>query len=236
MDMSIEMDEMLSNLEQLEEMETALLEPEIIVEPEVGEVMVFGDPFEVGQNLDDCQGDNEFNAKGNCGLLTVTNMLRLHGLDVTESDVTKFALENGLCLNDIWMDPYSRGGTTVMDRQEILARYGIESSFTFDTYGAGSLSEIARYVEQGHGVNISVNAGYAWDSPASIGDGCSNHSILVTGTAYDPYTGEFKGLYVCDSGLTQQDSKAYFLSAERLQDCYVDVYGACMLVTDQPIR
>ena len=64
--MSVEMDETLSDLEQIEETEMALLEPEIIVELEVGEVMVFGDPFEVGQNLDDCQGDNEFNAKGNC--------------------------------------------------------------------------------------------------------------------------------------------------------------------------
>ena len=233
--MSVEMDETLSDLEQIEETEMALLEPEIIVELEVGEVMVFGDPFEVGQNLDDCQGDNEFNAKGNCGLLTITNMLRLGGFDITESDVTKFALENGLCTDGVWMDPYSRGGTTVMNRQEILACYGIESSFTFDTYEAGGLSEIARYVEQGYGVNISVNAGYAWDSPSNIGDGSSNHSILVTGTAYDPNTGELKGLYVCDSGLTQQDSKAYFLSADRLQDCYVEVPGACMLVTDQPI-
>lgn len=123
-----------------------------------------------------------------------------------------------------------------MQRQEILARYGIESSYTFDIYGAGSLNEIARYVEQGHGVNISVNAGYAWNSPMNISDGSINHSILVTGTAYDPDTGELKGLYVCDSGLTQQDSKAYFLSVERLQDCYVDAPGACMLVTNQPIR
>ena len=234
--MSIEMDEMLADLEQIEETEATLLEPEIVTEPEAGEVMVFGDPFEVGQNLDDCQGDNEFNAKGNCGLLTITNMLRLGGFDVTENDVTKFALENGLCADGIWMAPYNRGGTTVMDRQEILAHYGIESSYTFDTYGAGSLNEIARYVEQGYGVNISINAGYAWDSPANIGDGASNHSILVTGTAYDPNTGELKGLYVCDSGLTRQDSKAYFLSTDRLQDCYVGVYGACMLVTDQPIR
>lgn len=234
--MLIETGEMPGDLEQIVETEAALLEPEIVVEVEVGEIMVFGDPFEVGQNLDDCQGDNEFDAKGNCGLLTITNMLRLGGFDVTESDVTKFALENGLCADGIWMDPYSRGGTTVLNRQEILARYGIESRFTFDTYEAGSLSEIAHYVEQGYGVNISVNAGYAWDSPSNIGDGSSNHSILVTGTAYDPDTGEFKGLYVCDSGLTQQDSKAYFLSAERLQDCYMDAPGACMLVTDQPIR
>ena len=234
--MSLEMDETLSNLEQIVESEAALLEPEIVFEPEVGEVMVFGDPFEVGKNLDDCQGDNEFNVKGNCGLLTITNMLRLGGFHITESDVTKFALENNLCTDGVWMDPYSRGGTTVMNRQEILTRYGIESSFTFDTYEAGGLNEIARYVEQGYGVNISVNAGYAWDSPSNIGDGSTNHSILVTGTAYDPNTGELKGLYVCDSGLTQQDSKAFFLSTNRLQDCYVEARGACMLVTDQPIR
>ena len=234
--MSVEMNETLTNLEQIEETEMAQLEPEIIFEPEVGEVMVFGDPFEVGQNLDDCQGDNEFNAEGNCGLLTITNMLRLGGFDITESDVTRFALENDLCVDGVWVDPYSRGGTTVMDRQEILARYGIESSYTFDTHEAGGLNEIARYVEQGYGVNISVNAGYAWDSPSNIGDGSSNHSILVTGTAYDPYTGELKGFYVCDSGLTQQDSKAYFLSVDRLQNCYVDALGASMLVTNQLIR
>lgn len=62
--MSIEIDEMLIDLEQLEETEAALLEPEIIMEPKVGEVMVFGDPFEVGQNLDDCQGITSSMRKG----------------------------------------------------------------------------------------------------------------------------------------------------------------------------
>ena len=233
--MSNGIDEMLDDLEQIEEMEAPLLEPEIIMESEVGEVMVFGDPFGIGQNLDDCQGDNEFGVMGNCGLLTITNMLRLSGSDVTEDDVTKFALENHLCSDGMPMDP-NRGATDVSNIQEILAHYGIESSYTFDTYEAGSLNEIARYVEQGHGVNISVNAGYAWDFPEAIGDGFANHSVLVTGTAYDPYTGELKGLYVCDSGLTQEDSKAYFLSAERLKDCYVDAPGTHMLVTNQPIR
>lgn len=234
--MSIAEDEVGLDLEQIEKTEAVLLEPEMITEPEVGEVLVFGDPYEVGKNLDDCQGDNEFDAEGNCGLVTITNMLRLGGYEITENDVTKYALENGLCSAGRWMDSSSRGGTTVIERQEILAHYGIESRYISDTHGASSLNEVARYVEQGHGVNISVNAGYAWDSPLYIGDGSSNHSVLVTGTAYDPHNGELKGFYVCDSGLTDRDSKAYYLSVERLQDCYVDAPGACMLVTNEPIR
>ena len=65
--MSVEMDETLSNLEQIEETEMALLEPEIIFEPEVGEVMVFGDPFEVGQSLDDCRVITSSMRKGTAG-------------------------------------------------------------------------------------------------------------------------------------------------------------------------
>lgn len=59
---------------------------------------------------------------------------------------------------------------------------------------------------------------------------------MVTGTVRDPETGALKGLYVCDSGLTDRESSAMFLSVEVLQDAYLDAGGTSALVTDNPIR
>jgi probable rRNA maturation factor len=52
---------------------------------------------------------------------------------------------------------------------------------------------------------------------------------------FDPETGELRGLYVCDSGMTGESS-AVFLSVEKLKDAYLNANGASVLVTDNPIR
>lgn len=217
-------------------LEGSALEPVIYETPEAGEVLVYGDPFEIGQSLDDMQGDNIYNAGGDCGLVTVTNMLRMAGVEVTEDEVVGNAINMGLCQYSEFNNPEDNGGTTAFDRQSLLRLYGINASIYEDKNGDASLDSIADYVESGHGVNISINAGYAWDDPSFIGDGSSNHSITVTGTARDPETGELKGLYVCDSGLTDCDSSAMFLSVDTLQECYIDTYGSTVLVTNDEIR
>ena len=58
----------------------------------------------------------------------------------------------------------------------------------------------------------------------------------MTGAAWDPDTGALKGLFVCDSGLTNEPSAARFLSAEVLQDAYLDAPGCTALVTTESIR
>lgn len=222
--------------QDMESIEGALLEPQIMDTPEAGEVLVSGDPFEIGENLDDLQGDNIYNFGGCCGLVTVSNLLTMAGFESTEDEVIGRAISMNLCYYDVFGDPAENGGTNVYQRQALLRSYGISSTVFSSTTQGGSLDAIADYVEAGHGVNISVNAGYAWDNPDCIGDGSSNHSIVVTGTARDPETGELKGLYVCDSGLTDRDSDSMFLSVDVLQDAYLDAPGTSVLVTNDPIR
>ncbi len=222
--------------QDVESIEGALLEPQIMDIPEAGEVLVSGGPFEIGENLDDCQGDNIYNFGGCCGLVTVSNLLTMAGFESTEDEVIGRAISMNLCYYDVFDDPANNGGTNVFQRQALLQSYGISSTVFPSTMLGGSLDAIADYVEAGHGVNISVNAGYAWDNPDCIGDGSSNHSIVVTGTVRDPETGELKGLYVCDSGLTDRDSDSMFLSVDVLQDAYSDAPGTSVLVTNDPIR
>lgn len=214
----------------------AVLEPMYYEDPEIGEILVYGDPFEVGVDLDDNQGDNIYNIQGDCGLVSVTNILRMNDVNVSEDEVVGRALDLGLCTYSEFNSPDVNGSTTVYERLQLLQSYGVNASVFENKNGDASLESIAEYVENGHGVNISINAGYAWDDPGAVGDGSSNHSIIVTGTARDPETSELKGLYVCDSGLTDQNSSAVFLSMDKLEKCYVDAYGSTVLVTDDEIR
>ena len=208
------------------------LEPQLMEVPGMGEVLVGGNPYEIADKLDDNQGDNVLNALGDCGLVSVTNIAIQAGIDITEDDVVIAAVGNGLCSFSTDDDPCRNGGTSVYDRQILLDALGIPTTI----YGAEELDpdQIAELVEAGHGVNISVNAGYAWDDPDYIDNGASNHSIMVTGTVRDPESGELLGLVVCDSGLPGESS-AVVLSVDTLGDAYTDALGASALVTDQPI-
>lgn len=214
----------------------SVLEPELYEVSGMGDVIVTGDPYELGESLDDCQGDNEFNFRGDCGLVSVTNMLRMAGIEATEDEVVGRAIDLGLVQYSEFNSPEDNGGTTADDRSLLLKSYGINCTFTDDKSGLGSLESIADLVENGHGVNIAINAGYAWNDPSAVGDGVSNHSIIVTGTARDAQTGELKGLYVCDSGLTDKESGSLLLTVDELNECYVDVPFSSALITDDEIR
>ena len=135
-------------------------------------VLVYGDPVETGEKLDDLQGDNYYDFQGDCGLVSVANLLE----------------------------------------------------------------SLADYVESGRGVNLGLNAGYAWGDPNYIQDGVANHSVVLTGTCRDPETGELKGFFLCDSGAPNGSGEAMYLSVEQMEQAYLNAYGATALVTDQPIR
>lgn len=219
-----------------EDLDAVSLEPELMEVPGVGEVLVGGDPFDIGTRLDDEQGDNFYNFRGDCGLVSVLNLLTMAGIETNEDEVVGRAIIMGRCQYSPLNDPERNGGTTVLDRKVMLESYGIPASI-LDGHGPGGSPEmLAQLATAGYGVNIAVNGGYIWDNPAAIGDGSVNHSVVVTGGAWDKNTGEFKGLFVCDSGLVGQKSEAIFLSAETLQDAYVNANGGFALVTERPIR
>lgn len=220
---------------QIQETEAKCLEPQIVDVPGVGPVEVKGNPFELENDLDYSQGDNLFNVMGDCGLVSVINILAEAGISISEDAIVALALTNNLCLYDAWNSPEENGGTTYLDRQTLLAAFGIETEVYKGSSSQASLEVMADKIEAGHGVNISVNAGYALDQPSAIGDGSSNHSIIVTGTARDPQTGELKGFYVCDScGL--YDTGAVFMSVDKMKDCFTTVPYSSVIYTKEPIR
>ncbi len=207
--------------------------PEEVDIPEVGSALVYGEPFDISDSLDDHQGDNIYNAHGNCGLVSVMNIVRMSGREMDEDDIITKAASTGNC---IWASsPEDKGGTNYIMRSRLLNDCGIPNT----VMPHASLETIAGYVEAGHGVNINVNAGYAWDKPEHIGAAngivSTNHSIVVTGTARSS-SGELLGMYVCDSGLTDRPSAAYFMPKDKLMNAYVNAYGAAAVITNNPIR
>lgn len=207
--------------------EASLAEPEIVDVPEIGEAYVYGNPFEAAEVMCGEQGNNELMAEGDCGIVSVANIVRLSGDEVSENDAVLQAYDLGIV--DPHDVPAERGGTTVMERQALLKSYEIESSIL----GTVDLDLVAKYVEGGYGVNMSVNAGKAWGIPEYIGNpDRPNHSIILTGTVRDMETCKLRGFYVCDSG-TGENVK--FMSVEQLEEAYTKSNGQ-LLVTNEPIR
>ncbi|MBR2257709.1 MAG: hypothetical protein IJ899_10365 [Blautia sp.] len=212
--------------------ETQALEPERVQIPEIGDVLVCGNLFDLADRLDDIQGDNILNAQGDCGVVSVVNIARLCGISCDENDAIVKAVQLRLCNYSTALDSADNGGTNVYQRKALLAEYGISSTvFMGDELAP---EQIARLVETGHAVNLGVNAGYAWGNADYINDGSSNHSIIVTGSARNPETHELVGLFVCDSGYPGK-SNAVFLPLGVLEDAYTNAPGSSALVTDRPV-
>ena len=221
-----------NELEQGDAAEAKALEPERVEVPGVGEVLVGGCPFEVEDQLDDHQGDNFLNAGGDCGVVSVVNIARLFGVNCTEDDAILKAVQNRLCEYSTANDAADNGGTSYLNRQALLAEYGI-STTAFEGKRL-SPEQIARLAEAGHLVNLSANAGYLWGDPDYIDDGSSNHSVVVTGSARDPETHELVGLFICDSGVPGKSS-AVFVPVDVLDRAYTRAPGSTALVTDRPM-
>ena len=56
---------------------------------------------------------------------------------------------------------------------------------------------IAFYVEHGHGIIASVDAGILWGRASDYGKG---HAIVVYGTIHSNVSGKLIGFVVCDTG------------------------------------
>ncbi len=203
--------------------------------PGVEPAFVYADAYEVADMLDDNQGDNSYDAEGNCGLVSTSNVLTLCGIEADEERITGQAIENKLCNYSPFLPPESRGGVNDAQMIELFRMNGVEATAFPAQSEEGSCEAVAQYVEEGHGVAIGINAGYAWQSLAGVDDGSANHEITVTGTVRDE-NGELQGFIVCDSGLIGEDSSARFMSLETMEDAYEDVPGASVVVTTEALR
>lgn len=161
----------------------------------------YNTPVETGKTLDSEQGKTVLPVEflGTCGLVSCVNILRLAGrTETTEEEVVSFALQFSLCHASL--EPESNGGTNFVQRQSILQCFGLESDLV-----PPSIEAIAKYVSEGRGVIISVDAGMLWQNPRFLN---GLHAIVVTSVKLDA-EGRLMGFYICDSGSGNDDSARY---------------------------
>lgn len=145
------------------------------------------------------QGDNPYDVRGDCGLVSSRDVLLQFGIHVSEADVVKFAVENHICAYDVSKPSENRGGTGTQAIVEVLHHYGVEAH---GEYG-GSIEQLATNIMTGRGVIIGVESSVIWpegEQPGFRPTGKADHAITVTGVAIDQASGTILGFYVNDSG------------------------------------
>lgn len=193
--------------------------------PNGDEALICGKP-ERYRELNHLQGDNPFGFQGTCGLVSCEDVLKQFGVQTSEAEVVRHAIEHGLCSTD-GGDVTQMGGTTMRDQAQILTDFGVPASEA----SGRSLDDLALTIESGRGVIIEVNAGVLWDNPAHYDFGDANHAITVTGVARDPETGTVLGAFVNDSGRGLPEDSGRFIDAATLKAGWVQAGGNCV-VTD----
>lgn len=165
---------------------------------------VDGQDVLIGGNPDECikfnhlQGDNYLGFNGTCGLVSCEDVLKQHGLNISENDVVWHATTNGEC--NIDTNPDLCGGTTPFDQAEILRDYGVDA----EVVNLRNVYDLADRIESDRSVIIGVNAGVLWDDIRYYGTGEPNHAIVPTGVVRD--ANDYKnilGFYINDSGTGQ---------------------------------
>lgn len=224
----------INGLEQFKSPEGQVLEPEVRYDvPNCNEALVTGHPFDTAELMVVQQGNNPFRATGNCGLVSICNTLRRAGMDVTETDVTQVAIENGLCYYDPNGPTGENGGTTPEMQKKVLAQFGVDSEVGLAIRN-GTWKDIAEAIDSGKGVLINICADLLWDEDmGGIGffGPMPNHCVSVTGVARDAATGEIVGFYIADSGRGLQSDASRYLTMEEFHKVYTDVWNACAVIT-----
>ena len=155
------------------------------------ECYVFGTENNVDKKFTGRQGNNVFGMQNDCGIACVTQVLILAGKKVTENEVARLAISEGLC-NTMERAMSENGATSAMNRGVLLEKFKVKSSI-MDI----DAKQLAYYVEHGHGVIASVDSGILWNRPSDIGIG---HAIVIYGTAHRTDNGKLIGFVVCDTG------------------------------------
>jgi hypothetical protein len=169
------------------------------------------------------QGDNPQHLQADCGLVSVEDVLRQFGTQVSEGDVVTHALQRGEC-TVVPEAAGQSGGTAPSQDARILMDYGVPSRVE----SGQTLAHLATQVEHGQGVIIGLNCGILWQVPDDVGVGAVNHAVTVTGVARDPRTGKIQGFYINDSG---NGKSGEFVSAVVMRVAWQDT-GGWTVVTD----
>lgn len=169
-----------------------------------GDYSVFNTPEETGKVLDSCQGKLD-GFWGTCGCMSCVNILKLAGIDISEEELVTYAATHSnmsgesLCTYG-HADYAANGGTTSLDRKNILEAYGVKSELV-----PASIDNIFRAVGQGKGVIASVHADYLYEGKISADD---RHAIIITSVKYK--NGKPYSIITCDSN--NRPCEEYYVS------------------------
>lgn len=182
------------------------------------------------------QGQNDRGYQNDCALAATSSVLRDCGVDVSESDVVEMAVDLRLC-DTQQSKPADNGG--VADGKavsELMKAKDVASHIEHPR----DVEELARSVEDGHGVIALVEANELWgaaaeDSPTyydEAGRAQVDHAVQVTGTTRDS-SGELTGIVVNDTG--NPNGAAQVVPLERWDACWgYTTSDHETVVTDRP--
>jgi hypothetical protein len=186
--------------------------------PESGrEVLVIGD-VERCKDFNHKPGVNQYGFLNTRGLVSVEEVLRQFGVDVCEDDVVRQAVDTARCY--VAEHPADSGGATMTDQAGLLSDAGVAARIE----AAADFSDLARWVEEGRGVILEVNAGVLWNDANAYGHGEANHTVTLTGTAVDPGGGGLLGFYVNDGG-SGRGGAGLYVGLDTLQQMWQDAGG-----------
>lgn len=187
--------------------------------PDGREAVVIGDP-EGYRRFNHQQGDNPYGFYGTCGLVSCEDILRQFGVEITESDIVRYAAQRGLCVID---GPSEQlGGSSPMTQAELLSDLGVPAQVEVH----GNLERLAARIESDRGVIICMNAGVLWNDATYYGQGGANHAVVVTGVARDPSSGAIQGFFINDSGTGKS---AEFIDAATMQLGWLNMGGTAVV-------
>ncbi|MBA3072206.1 MAG: hypothetical protein FP831_01270 [Anaerolineae bacterium] len=160
---------------------------------------------------------------GTCGCCCCATLMRKAGFNVDEKKVVDYASskrdENGssLCMKDSIFSN-ENGGTNFLGRAKIIkGMSGLDVRAEVIP-----LSEVAKYVETGHGVIIGVNACiyapelYGPYNPNTPG----GHALILESVVRDGLSREIVGYYVIDSNGSTAESACRFIEANHLTKAF----------------
>lgn len=177
-------------------------------------------------NIDKCftgkQGNNNFRMQNDCGVACVAQILILSGKKVTENDVLRVAIGEGLCnITETALE--TNGATSSVHRATLLKKFNVKSKVEL-----ADSKKIASYIEHGHGVIVSVDAGVLWNRTADVGTG---HAVVPYGTVHRASDGELLGFVLCDTG---SGNMKHFVTCSSFEKSYN--YNRGINVTEEAIR
>lgn len=189
------------------------------------DAVVFDHPQQLATRLHTSQGNNTFDMDGTCSLASTANMLTISGRPTEEQEIVEHARNNGLCS--------ITGGTDInfVRLQRIWRDFGEPGLVLM----GDSPEQLARAIEDGHGVVLSVNDSILYGEPCTDIDVSPNHAVTATSVARDPNTNEILGFFICNTGRGIGSDGGMFVSTERMNAAHFNVSNHGMIYTNNVI-